>query len=369
MNIFKTSLLVAVVAVSCSGCSDIRNLIKSDPLIAGGPVIADDTFMLKIQDQSLLPTACRMRYIDDSTGEATRLKDEPSPDANDPPFADELTYTATKDAATTQRDAIKKCTQAMMLLIDVRWGHFADELNATVANGTTVLDITTMGLNIAGGLTAAGTTKVLGAIAAGLTGSKSIINDDMLYKNSIQTILLQMKKDRLKQQQQILARLDSDKKPYNDMFEAALDLYAYDRAGTWNEALLSLQSDVAAKASACQDEVTAAKAAIVAGATPAPATTKGGACSSSGASGTSTASTVTEADLTKNAIFLAKNGDPLKITSNGILPTGTVTYQTFDGKIWVPAESRAERVTLVLGTLAKLVSPGKNDDVPAKGNP
>jgi outer membrane protein OmpA-like peptidoglycan-associated protein len=118
-----------------------------------------------------------------------------------------------------------------------------------------------LGLNISGQLTPAGTTKVLSAIAAGVTGSKSIINEDVLYKSSVQTILLQMIKDRALVKKRIIERLDGGH-PYGSMFEAALDLYEYDRAGSWNNALLSIQSDIATHSAECSTQLANTQQAI-----------------------------------------------------------------------------------------------------------
>jgi len=64
MNFLKTSFVVVIATLSFSGCSAIQNFrekLREDPVVLGGPVIDDDTFMLKFQDDSLLPSAYLMR--------------------------------------------------------------------------------------------------------------------------------------------------------------------------------------------------------------------------------------------------------------------------------------------------------------------
>jgi outer membrane protein OmpA-like peptidoglycan-associated protein len=222
------SFVALISMVSLSGCAWLRQ----DAVYNGGPVIPDNTFMLKEMDEAL-PNACKT----------------------------EFNHKSIDDWTDAENSGIKLCTRAMLLLVDVRWSRFADEINSAVSTGSTLADITTLGLNISGQLTPAGTTKVLSAIAAGITGSKSIINEDVLYKSSVQTILLQMIKDRALVKKRIIERLDGGH-PYGSMFEAALDLYEYDRAGSWNSALLSIQSDIATHSAECRTQLANTQQAI-----------------------------------------------------------------------------------------------------------
>lgn len=156
---------------------------------------------------------------------------------------------------------IYDCTIAMKLLIDIRWAHFSDALHGSISYGSTLLDTVTLGLNSAGTLTPGGTTQILSAIAAGVSGFKTTVNEDILYKNSIHMILQQMEKDRALRATLILIKLKN--KAYQTMLEAASDLYAYDRAGSWTDALVAMQSDTGNKLSECkaqlrQTELTAA---------------------------------------------------------------------------------------------------------------
>jgi hypothetical protein len=48
--------------------------------------------------------------------------------------------------------------------------------------------------------------------------------------------------------------------PYANMFEVANDLLAYDRAGSWTEAMASLKIESAAQANACENQRKADKA-------------------------------------------------------------------------------------------------------------
>jgi hypothetical protein len=93
--------------------------------------------------------------------------------------------------------------------------------------------------------------KILSAIAAGITGTRKSWNEDILYSYSIQTILQQMRTDRALVDSQIQTRLAGGK-PYDNIYEAANDLFNYDIAGSWEHAMSSLQINIAATTAACQ---------------------------------------------------------------------------------------------------------------------
>jgi outer membrane protein OmpA-like peptidoglycan-associated protein len=232
MRLVKTVLLCAFSIAMCSGCGVLRH----DALLQGEPIIEDKVFLLHAQDEAL----CGEKL--DGTCAA------PDP---------------CKGAATwrisTQKDAFKEkvklCTLAMKLLIDTRWAHFADELRGAVDNGTAAVDLAMVGLNSAAALAPTGTAQILSAIAGGLGSAKATVNQDILYKNSITLILLQMKKDRASWATVIMAKLNAvDDKGYQNMYEAANDLYAYDRAGSWNEALAATQVSAGAQTAQCEAE-------------------------------------------------------------------------------------------------------------------
>lgn len=221
-------ILLSIVLSTClSGCSTIKNVLR------GEPDIVDNNFLVPNADTPTPPPACA--------------------------GAESM----------TDYIAIRKCTEAMKLLIDVRWAHYADSLNAAVTSGVTAIDAVSLGLSTAGTLTPTGTTQILSAIVAGLNGLKATANQDLLYKNSITLILLQMKKDRASWATVIQKEINAGANGYKNMFEASADLYAYYRAGSWNEAIMSMQSDSGAQEAACQSEL---KNARLESGTPSPST-------------------------------------------------------------------------------------------------
>jgi hypothetical protein len=156
--------------------------------------------------------------------------------------------------ATTLKDSaqIRLCVYAMHTLIDVRWHHFEHEISATLSTSNFVADVSVLGLTTAATLASVDSAKILAAIAAGITGARKSWDEDILYSYSLQTILLQMRTDRALVDSQIQARLAPGGKPYDNIYEATNDLYNYDIAGSWEHAMSSLQTSIAATTAACQ---------------------------------------------------------------------------------------------------------------------
>lgn len=135
---------------------------------------------------------------------------------------------------------------ARMRYADINYEKFRRRAFAAVSGGNAAADITVLGLNAAGTLVPAATTKaILAAISAGVVGSKGIIDKDVLYNAGIQTLILKMDADRAAVRLRITNNLKQNEQVYP--FEAAeLDAGDYYRAGTLTNALVTLQSDAGA---------------------------------------------------------------------------------------------------------------------------
>jgi outer membrane protein OmpA-like peptidoglycan-associated protein len=218
----------AMIGMLCSGCGTYWGS-QAESVYKGQPVFEEKFFsMEKNSDNKLdatLPSVC-------ST--------QPS------------SWDGTTEAG---QKSIRACTFAMKLLIDIRWSNYANALHGSVSYGSALLDTVSLGLNTAGSLTPGNANQILSAVAAGVGGVKTTINEDILYKNSVQMILLQMEKDRAAQAVIILTSLDTHK--YRSMTEAAIDLYAYDRAGTWTSALVAMQADSGKATAECKAQLEA----------------------------------------------------------------------------------------------------------------
>ena len=291
-----TSFLVVVLACvggyGCAGHDSWRNFIHGDPVVSGAPEINDNVFLLRNHGQdeesyaaigAVVPAPC-LTFMDQQYPEPT---------------------TAANSAQ------IKLCVYAMHGLIDARWHRFEHEVSAALSTSNFVADVSVLGLTTAATLASVDSAKILSAIAAGITGTRKSWDEDVLYSYSIQEILLQMRTDRALSDAQIQARLSPGGRPYDNIYEAANDLFNYDMAGSWEHAMSSLQLNVAATTAACQARLRNQEMASAVGAqTIAPiASTSTDPCSATGVA----THVVVAADIKKGAVFEMNDGHAIQI--------------------------------------------------------
>jgi hypothetical protein len=120
-------------------------------------------------------------------------------------------------------------------------------LHRAVDTGHAAADIIGIGLGSAGALVAGATT-----VSAGVAGARGKIDADILYSNSITLIITQMDADRADWKGRIIAQMTGQKSNEYTMYQAANDLLAYFEAGTWDHALVSLDTHASANLSNCQ---------------------------------------------------------------------------------------------------------------------
>lgn len=114
---------------------------------------------------------------------------------------------ASADAAIYQvhRD---NCIMALMAMIDMQYDKFRDGLLKLVDDSDLLADIAILGLGSATTLVPGKTTKsILGAISAGIAGSKAAVNSDVLYNSSIILVINQMDADRSNQRCTIITEM------------------------------------------------------------------------------------------------------------------------------------------------------------------
>lgn len=247
MSTLRLLAVTALTGLVCSGCSYWQN--QAESIYKGQAVFADGFFMLdRSNAQADLPAACQASEQPAApalTEEEKKKGKKQKVDTQGPDF-----WT---NATEEGKAKIHACTIAMKQLIDIRWAHFSDAVHGSIGAGSAILDTMTLGLNAAGALTPGDTTQILSAVATGFSGFKTTINEDILYKNSVHMILQQMEKDRALRATIILIKLK--KNAYQSMMEAASDLYAYNRAGTWTNALVAMQADSGNKLSECKAQL------------------------------------------------------------------------------------------------------------------
>ncbi|HLJ52718.1 MAG TPA: hypothetical protein VKT24_04985 [Rhizomicrobium sp.] len=250
-----------LVCIGCAGCADLdlhpfRNVRDA---VRGEPRINDNVFMLRNGGEAddyadipaVIPLACLPPdWADKDRAYALRiaqLRGEPA-DA----IARERNLEIESQMLTMGAPEIANCTYAMKLLVDTRWAHFEHVMNASLSTSNFVLDAAVTGLTTAIPLVGSGTKDILGAIAAGISGTRKNFNEDILYSYSIQAILQQMRTDRAEVATRIDTHLTKGGQPYASMYAASIDLFEYDQAGSWDHAMSSLQINIAATTAACQ---------------------------------------------------------------------------------------------------------------------
>jgi len=199
-----------------------------------------------------------------------------------------------------QSPELASCISQMKILIDRRFEHWIDSLNAWNSGSNTILD---NGGTAAGGLAS----QVTNTISTSSTGAKSTMDNEFFFQKSVDIIIMQMKGDRAKWDVVIQRRLHATQKfgcnvpldevtsskqkrngntsyssgkvtknevtdtrtittiaakpssdkhvlPYCNLGEAWQDLETYVRQGSFNNALLTLTENVSARAEARQTE-------------------------------------------------------------------------------------------------------------------
>lgn len=320
-----TSVLVVVLAcASGCGCSGLQRVLHGDPIASGAPEINDNVFLLRndgVDESSysdtgkVVPAPCKpfMEKSPRSIDNSEQSVDTSQQSARD----SQQSETVLKQSA-----QIKLCVYAMHGLIDVRWHRFEHEVSAALSTSNFVADVSVLGLTTAAPLASVDSAKILSAIAAGITGARKSWDEDVLYSYSIQEILLQMRTDRALADSQIQARLAPSGKPYDNIYEASVDLYNYDIAGSWEHAMSSLQLSVAATTAACQARLRNQQMASAAGSQGVVpvASTATDPCNSAQAQ-----PLISKDDIKVGAIFWMKDKSTIRIVDAG-KSTGRPSY-------------------------------------------
>jgi hypothetical protein len=119
----------------------------------------------------------------------------------------------------------------------------------------------TLGTILSAGAAAAGGSagQILSGIAASIGTLKGNLNQDILYNQTIPTIIAKMDADRADKLTVILQQMkpsdDKQMKPPYTMYAASLDLLDYFEAGTVHHAIVDLQNTTGAKTVACKTAV------------------------------------------------------------------------------------------------------------------
>jgi len=134
-----------------------------------------------------------------------------------------------------------------LTLMNIRYIQFVRQLTSERQLLDSATQMLTLGLSLAGAAVGtAGTKTLLAAIAAGVTGSREIVDKNFFYEKTVPALVAQMNAERKKVLVRILEGVPQGLAQYP--FERAVtDLHEYYQAGTFTGAIIAIQADAGAK--------------------------------------------------------------------------------------------------------------------------
>lgn len=238
--------------------------------------------------------------------------------------------------STATQDQVRACVYAVKALIDDQYREYRITLHHFADQGNAAADITVLGLTTAAtGPISSVAKTVLSGLGTIVGGSKSILNQDLLYKQTIEIVISQMDADRDRRFTLMLKEMSGS----NYTLGAAKDdLLAYFAAGTWDNALTTLQSKVAANQANCQVEINAAKlkSSQGNGGTP-PSAISSFACPTAVSPPNANIGVITPSSATAGSTFKAADGVGIyKVVTPASSPTADIVVSyARDGKNYV----------------------------------
>jgi hypothetical protein len=166
-------------------------------------------------------------------------------------------------------DDAKNCfsnfAYSVMDSVDDSYIDFKEKLFYGGAGGAFVADMGILGTTLASSVTAGAATKAtLSAIAAGITGTKTAVDADVLFNNSMLSLIAKMDADREQIKVSILNNLnvtDGKTKGYISRWQLRDDLVAYFEAGQLHNTIIGITNTAGATLNTCK----AAENALAAG--------------------------------------------------------------------------------------------------------
>lgn len=130
-----------------------------------------------------------------------------------------------------------------LVMMNIRYIQFIRDSTSERQLLDSAVDILAISLNLAGAaVSSAGTKTVLAAIAAGVTGSKAVIDKNFYYEKTVPALIAAMNAQRKKVFVEILTGTTKPLEVY-PFPQAVTDLHNYYLAGTYLGAIQAIQSD------------------------------------------------------------------------------------------------------------------------------
>jgi len=169
-------------------------------------------------------------------------------------------------AATKMPDLRNACVVDLRTDIDDAYNHYEIVVNDTISSTNSTLDIATQVGSTVSTATSGSAAKIFSAISAISNTGKTVFNQDLLYKDTIQILISTMRADRNRDAARIKLAMQGSITAY-PMYQAKNDLLQYLYDGTITHALAEANQDASATAQKCQAVNQAVSTAVAAGAT------------------------------------------------------------------------------------------------------
>jgi len=154
-----------------------------------------------------------------------------------------------------QRDQRNAFITGRMVLVDLRYIQFIRGMTRERQLLDSASDFLILSLNLAGAGAAGATTKtILSSIAAGVGGTKVIVDRDFFYQKTVPALVAAMNAQRAAARVPLIKGLQQDIDGY-PFHTAVEDAQSYYEAGTFIGALNAIQADAADKEAAKKNEI------------------------------------------------------------------------------------------------------------------
>lgn len=142
-----------------------------------------------------------------------------------------------------------KVIDARIEVTDMQFRDFVNELTFQGTSFNLFSDFALLGLGAAGALASGGTTNILAAASAGVTGARGAVDKDIYYRATLPSVISTMRANRKEVLADIQTKKQLDEHAYT-LGDALKDLNRYEEASTLNAAL----GTITAKADATATE-------------------------------------------------------------------------------------------------------------------
>ena len=170
--------------------------------------------------------------------------------------ADRATEKAKKAAAKVDKKELRdQFLSQRLTLINIQYIKFIRRFAVEKAQLDTAADMLIVGVNLAGTLVGAASTKgILAAISAGTSASRTSINKNFFHEKTVPVLVTAMNAERKEALIPIMEGLSKSVKDY-PFGRALSDLHLYYQAGTFIGALQAIQKDSGVKEDKADDEI------------------------------------------------------------------------------------------------------------------